>query len=47
MKYLRKYRSDIIQAFILLGLLLFIDWDKEAIKAFIAGGLIGSWIMRR
>ncbi len=47
MKYLKKYRRAIVQAFILVGLLLFIDWSKEAFKALVAGGLIGAWITSR
>lgn len=47
MEYFKKYRRTVIQVFILLGLLLFIDWSKEAFKALIAGGLIGSWIVSK
>jgi len=47
MKYFKKYRRIIVQAFILVGLLMFIDWSKETFKALIAGGLIGSWIVSR
>ena len=47
MEYFKKYRRVIVQAFILMGLLMFIDWSKEAFKALVAGGLIGSWIVSR
>ena len=47
MEYFKKYRRTIIQALILLWLLLFIDWSREAFKALIAGGLIGSWIVSK
>ncbi len=47
MDWLKKHRHDIIELVVMCGLLLFTDWDKEAFKALIAGGIIGSWITRK
>ena len=44
MRFFKKHHRVIVQAFILMGLLMFIDWSKDAFKALVAGGLIGSWI---
>lgn len=44
MTFWKKYRREIVQIVIMLGLLLFVDWNKETFKAIIAGGIVGSWI---
>lgn len=47
MDWLKKHRRDIIELVIMGGLLLFTNWDKEAFKALIAGGIIGAWIIKK
>lgn len=47
MDWLKKHRRDIIELVIMGGLLLFTNWDKEAFKALIAGGIIGAWITKK
>lgn len=44
MDFLKKNRRNVVSVVIMIGLLLFVDWDKEAIKALVAGGIIGSWL---
>lgn len=44
MTFWKKYRREVVQVVIMLGLLLFVDWNKETFKAIIAGGIVGSWI---
>lgn len=44
MDFIKKHRRNIIQLCIFGLLLICIDWGKEAVKALVAGGIIGSWI---
>ena len=40
-------KSDIFMGLILVLSLIYIDFDKNAVKALISGGVIGWWISRK
>ena len=42
-----KFVTDIITVGCFLAALSLIDFDKEAVKALITGGVITWWVMRR
>lgn len=40
-------KSDILIGLLLIASVLYIDFDKNAVKALISGGVIGWWINRK
>lgn len=47
MAFFSKNKTDISGIVLVSLMALCVDWDKEAIKALIMGGIIGSWLTAR